>query len=164
MEQSPLLAKPLTNIVRTESFTNRYTTKYKTEENSYYYLHTNNLVIIGITKELLQKHKKIKNINFRLKEKYEKMDFANLVKGKKKKGGIPLSPDMKICDIEFEDGFVFLLRSRIKGKIIEINEKLLNKDFDGISKDVENNGFLFIVNLPSFEYSIFKDYQGFVKF
>ena len=56
--------------------------------------------------------------------------MSNIVKGKKKAGGYNLSPSMKLCMIKFEDDSEFLYRSHIKGRIIEINEKLINQEFE----------------------------------
>jgi glycine cleavage system H lipoate-binding protein len=160
-EENPLFKRPLNNIIRTERFMDRYTTRYITEDEVYYNIHTNNLLLIGLSESLIAKHKKITKITFRLKDKYDDMDMNKLIQGKKKRGGIPLSPKMKLFEVEFEDGFNLLVRCRIKGKIIEINEEILNHNYDVINKDPENDGFFFIAAFPSLEYSMFKDYSGF---
>ncbi len=98
-DKNQLLVKPLLNIVRTYNFIDRYTTRYYTPEKTYYFNFTNGLIIMGISKAFLKDFGKIKNIEFCFKEKYQKLNYRSLVSGKKKRGGINLNPNMKLCRI-----------------------------------------------------------------
>ena len=87
----------------------------------------------------------------------------DLVKGKKKKGGILIQPDTKLCSVKFENNEEICIRSFIRGKIIEINEFIVNKDLQVVNEEPESAGFFFILSLPYNDCSIDKDYKEFVK-
>uniref|UniRef100_A0A6M2DMX9 Protein Abitram n=1 Tax=Xenopsylla cheopis TaxID=163159 RepID=A0A6M2DMX9_XENCH len=68
------------------------------------------------------------------KRKITKIDYAsgnvdrtkNKISGKGKKGGQYLQENSTICSIFCEDGEVYKVKSNIKGKLVEVNERLLD--------------------------------------
>lgn len=52
-------------------------------------------------------------------------DLSNLVKGKKKKGGMKTKWCTTVCQITCENGQVYMIRAMTTGNIIEVNEKIL---------------------------------------
>lgn len=82
---SKVFRKELTNKLKLQSFIDRYTTRYFDSDNTYYFHHTNNLIIMGLTEKLIQKKGQIKGVKLVLKDA---SNLTQLVKGKKKKGGL----------------------------------------------------------------------------
>lgn len=96
------MAKPLLNSVRILPLLDRYTTKNYCEDGTYYFEHTNGLVLMGLSELLIKKNGKVINIEYLFKKLPENLD--SLVKGKKKSGGISLGLSMKLLKITFEGG------------------------------------------------------------
>ena len=61
---------------------------------------------------------------------------------------------MKLCKLFFEGDKEFIIRSNISGKIIEINEDIIDEKYSTINNYPETDGFFFIINLPSFNYNL----------
>jgi hypothetical protein len=60
--------------------------RYFHNEGTYIYDHTNDLIMMGISKALIDRENGIKLVEFLFKK--DNLDLNNLVKGKKKAGGI----------------------------------------------------------------------------
>ena len=156
MEKSISLAKPLNNIIKTRSFVERYFTTFTTPDKVYLNMHSNRIVLLGLTKDhdIFTLNKKIVKID--LLFKHDKHDLKNLVQGKKKRGGIHVTPSMKLFNIVCDDESSYVIRSPLRGSLIEINFDILNGDLSCVQNKPESDGFLVILNLPSFEYNIEK--------
>ena len=181
--------KPLKNFVKTLPFIDRYFTRlYSPSEHLYYFQHTNRMVLAGLSAShpLIAEKLKIDRIEFCFKnqlvsekngaensqnfaknehefsKKDAEIDFKNIVSGKKKRGGIVVQPNMKLCRL-FAGERVFMVRSLVNGAIIEINRDLLEGDFGSLQRDSEGAGFLFIINLPSLNYKIYKENHEFLE-
>ena len=128
------------------SFIERYTTRYYAYDFSYCFHHTNNLVIMGLGESLIKDRGEIKDVQFVLKDAE---NLKGLVKGKKKKGGLVVHKGTRLVDVTFKDGSVFEYRSNIKAKLIEINPKIMNGDVDILNRMPEEDGYLFIMDLPN---------------
>ena len=186
MEQ-PVFKKPLKNFVKTLPFVDRYFTRYyNTDDHSYYFVHTNKMILMGLaaTHPIVAQKLKIDSIYFCFKnqvsEKHKnakengeadaqegegnepELDFQNIVQGKKKRGGILLQPNMKLCKIFCGDQ-KFVIRSSIWGSIIEINQDLLRGDYSIIQKESEGAGYMFILNPCSLNYDMRKENPGFLE-
>ena len=156
MEAKDLLAKPINNTMKTKTFVERYFNLRYLKNNTYVFSHTNRLVLFGISKthEIFTLNKKI--VKFDILFKIGDLDLQNLVSGKKKRGGVYVSPDMKLFSLTCDDSSVYILRSPIKGALIEINPDILAGDFSNLQTDSEASGYIAIFNLPSYEYNVDK--------
>ena len=74
--------------------------------------------------------------------------MINLVKGKKKKGGLIVHKGTNLAEIVFESDERFIYKSPIKAKLIEVNPKIMKMDFEVINKFPEEDGYFFIMDLP----------------
>lgn len=61
------MQKPLLNKVKTYSFVDRYMTRYFNNDGTYIYDHTNDLILLGISKALIDKEGGVKNLEFLFK-------------------------------------------------------------------------------------------------
>ena len=186
MEQ-PAFKKPIKNFVKTLPFVDRYFTRYyNTDDHTYYFVHTNKMILMGLaaTHPIVAQKLKIDSIYFCFKNQVSdkhknakengdaadqdddandaELDFQNIVQGKKKRGGILLQPKMKLCKIFCGDQ-KFVIRSSIWGSIIEINQDLLKGDYSIIQKECEGSGYLFIMNPSSLNYDMRKENPSFLE-
>ena len=81
-------------------------------------------------------------------------DLNNMVKGKKKTGGIQFNKMQKMVKITFSSGKEVIMKSPFKGAIIEINEQVVKNSFGVVNKMPESEGYLFIANNPAFELNL----------
>eukprot|EP01017_Pseudomicrothorax_dubius_P033358 TRINITY_DN4469_c0_g3_i2.p1 TRINITY_DN4469_c0_g3~~TRINITY_DN4469_c0_g3_i2.p1 ORF type:complete len:130 (-),score=24.76 TRINITY_DN4469_c0_g3_i2:107-496(-) len=73
--------------------------------------------------------------------------LTELVKGKRKKGGIKVSAGGPLCEVVCADETSYKLHSPVDGFIIEVNENVLNDPKLMISHP-ESKGFIAIVQTP----------------
>ncbi len=184
----PAFKKPLKNFVKTLPFVDRYFTRYyNTEDHTYYFVHTNKMILMGLaaTHPIVAQKLKIDSMFFCFKNQVSdkpkttkdnggnaaeeedgdmevELDFQNIVQGKKKRGGIVLQPNMKLCKI-FCGEQKFVIRSSIWGSIIEINQDLLRGDYSAIQNESEGSGYMFIMNPNSLNYDMRKENPGFLE-
>lgn len=132
------------------SVVDRFFTRYyqvlpdKLEDHLVLY-HSNRICLVGLAKSHIAFKKGIESIRYDIGN----CDRGkNAVKGKGKKGGMPLQPNSTIAIVKCTDGTEYRVQSCITGKLIEVNKRLLdNVDLLG----VEGMGHVAIV-LPKPEH------------
>jgi len=134
-----------------------YNTRYKINvqanrmEDICVLVHSNKLCVITVAPShpLISKKKKIKSIDFQITGKLNRLE--NKVTGKRKKGGQWLIEESPLCRVICEDGSRYTLYSCIKGKLVEVNEQLLQNPNLLIEKP-QTNGYIAIIQ-PKLEQS-----------
>lgn len=101
---------------------------------------------MGLGEELVKERGGVQEVKFILKDAE---NITSLVKGKKKKGGLVIHKGTKLVQVQFKDGTDFEYKSPIKAKLIEINHKVQKGDISIVNELPEEDGFLFIVDLPN---------------
>ncbi|XP_017768858.1 PREDICTED: protein Simiate [Nicrophorus vespilloides] len=117
--------------------------------------HTNRICMLSLAENhpIMKEKKPIKRINFEIDDKIDRL--KNSASGKGKKGAQKLAPDSIICYVETETES-YPVYSCIKGKLIEINEKLIENPNLLVEKPV-NEGYIALL-LPVLSlYSTFKE-------
>lgn len=69
-----------------------------------------------------------------------------MVSGKRKKGGKPLSEDTVLCAVECADGERYLIRSCVKGKLLEVNTELVKRP-ELLTEKPDTDGFIAIMSV-----------------
>lgn len=114
----------------------------------YIYQHSNRICVLGLAPShpvVLGGCGKIVKIDF----KPGRVDFAKLkISGKTKKGGSWVQPQSKVCLIHCENGQIWKVVPAIRGRIIEINERLM-KEPDLLRQQPGTEGFIAII-LPKY--------------
>uniref|UniRef100_T1JEP8 Protein Abitram n=1 Tax=Strigamia maritima TaxID=126957 RepID=T1JEP8_STRMM len=130
-------------------YTPSYKTDIKGKENHDQCLlfHSNRICVICIapTHPLIAENKSIEKVNFQVTEKVNRLE--NKVSGKSKKGGQWLTEDSPLCNVTCSDGSQYTICSCIKGKLIEVNEKLVSSPHLIIEKP-QAEGYIGIVLTP----------------
>ncbi|XP_059479835.1 protein Abitram [Neocloeon triangulifer] len=103
------------------------------------------LVTLAPTHPILLHKKKIDKFNFEVSRNVDRLQ--NKVSGKGKHGAQVLQPSSTICFIECSDGTSYAICSCLNGKLVEINEKIIDEPDLVISRPL-SEGYLAIV-LPS---------------
>lgn len=138
-----------------------YTTRYTVTEpeNSLNHhcimFHSNRICLITLADNhpILKEQKVIKNIDYQVSNKVNRLD--NKVSGKGKKGGQYLDPLSILCRIECEDGTEYNVYSCIQGKLVEINDGL-SLDSSLLLSKAKSDGHIAIV-LPKL--SVIEQYK-----
>ncbi|XP_020300875.1 protein Simiate [Pseudomyrmex gracilis] len=88
-------------------------------------VHSNRICMLSLAPShvVLQGEKVIKNVNFKVSDKLDRS--LNKVKGKGKHGAQPLQTNSNICTISCADGKTYVIKCCMIGKLVEINEMLL---------------------------------------
>lgn len=88
-------------------------------------IHSNRLCVITLAPShpVVKNIVKVKNIDFQVSKNVNRL--SNKTTGKRKRNAQILTESAPICFIECEDDVLFTISSPIPGKLIEINEKLL---------------------------------------
>ncbi|KAL7715694.1 Protein Abitram [Entamoeba marina] len=133
------------NSSRFPNFIERYTKQFYIPDvdttqtrDQYVFHHSNGLCIIGLAK--CHPACNAKNIQINLKVNY---DESKKVKGKCKFGGVVLQKNTIVCIIT-ADGIDYEVRAGCNGKLLEINEELINNP-TLLQTESEGKGFLAIV-------------------
>lgn len=105
--------------------------------------HSNKICVITVAPShpLLQ-CKQIVKVNFQVSTKVNRLD--NKVSGKGKKGAQHLQPESLICEVTSSDGSKYSLYSCIRGKLVEVNEKLVTNPQLLLEKP-QTEGYLAVV-------------------
>ncbi|KAJ3441067.1 hypothetical protein M0812_13071 [Anaeramoeba flamelloides] len=118
---------------------------YKKEiyDQQYVLIHPNNIALIGITEEhpIIKENLEINSISFEI-DGINRLN--NNVKGIKKKGGQFFQVGDTICELNCSNQKTYKIISPIKGKLIEINELIIDKHHL-IKEDNYDTGFISIV-------------------
>lgn len=97
----------------------------KTSEDHCVLVHSNRICIVTLapTHPVIASRKTISKVNFQVADKTNRLQ--NTVQGKRKHGAQTLNPMSILCMLECEDGTTYTVRSCVFGKLIEINENLV---------------------------------------
>ena len=107
----------------------RYYTKYfhitEDAQDQVVLVHTNRICLVALSPnhQIIKDQKKIKSLNFDVSKNCNRLQ--NKVSGKGKKGGQGVDERSILCFIECENGESFSVRSCVKGKLIGINQKIV---------------------------------------
>ena len=88
-------------------------------------VHTNRICLVSLAPNhpVVKEQKEIKNLNFHVSANCNRL--KNKVSGKGKKGGQGLDEKSVLCFIECASGERFAVRSCVKGKLVAINQKIV---------------------------------------
>ena len=124
------MSPPIESIVedanfRIESVDERYFSKYKDDSDTVcVFLHSNRICLVGLSLEhpAVKSPSKVTKIDFQATKKTNRLE--NSTRGKSKKGGQTIEPESILCHVHLEDGQSFPVRSKVRGKLIEVNKTL----------------------------------------
>lgn len=123
IEESIDLTAPL------KSVEDRYYTRYyhvqEDEQNQVVLVHSNRVCLVALANShpIIRDRKPILKLNFHVTENCNRL--KNKVSGKGKKGGQGLDERSILCYIECKDGETYSVRSCVKGKLIGINQQVV---------------------------------------
>ncbi|XP_067862363.1 protein Abitram [Heptranchias perlo] len=140
------------------SMVDRYFTRwYKTDvkgkpcEDHCILQHSNRICVITLAEShpVLQSGKKIKNISYQISANCSRLQ--NKVSGKSKRGGQFLTELAPLCRITCTDGEEYTIYSCIRGRLLEVNENILQEP-SLLQEKPSTEGYIAVV-LPKFEES-----------
>ncbi|XP_019635118.1 PREDICTED: protein Simiate-like [Branchiostoma belcheri] len=131
-----------------------YTAGYRTDVQGRYredlciLQHSNKVCIVTLAAShpLVADGKSVARVDFQVTEKVNRLD--NKVIGKGKRGGQWLQESSPLCRVTCTDDTEFTLYSCIKGKLVEVNENLINSP-QLLTEKPSSEGYVAIV-LPKF--------------
>jgi len=103
------------------------------------------LITLALSHPILREKKEIHKIDFQVSANIDRL--KNKVSGKGKHGAQFLHPNSPLCYIECADGSKYTVQSCIKGKLVEINDSLIENPKLLVEKP-DAEGYIAIV-LPS---------------
>lgn len=106
------------------SVTERYYTKRYYDDHCVLF-HSNRICLITLAQShpILKEKKKVMNIRYHASDGVNRL--KNHVTGKGKHGAQQLQPLSPLCHVLCEDGSTYIVRTCINGKLVEVNETLL---------------------------------------
>ncbi|XP_072431852.1 protein Abitram isoform X2 [Chiloscyllium punctatum] len=113
--------------------------------------HSNRICVITLAEShpLLQSGRKIKSISYQISANCSRLQ--NKVSGKSKRGGQFLTELAPLCRILCIDGEEYTIYSCIRGRLLEVNENILQEP-SLLQKKPSTEGYIAVV-LPKFEES-----------
>lgn len=110
-------------------------------------IHSNRICMISIAPShmIFQNGKQILKVDYKVSDKLDRM--LNKVSGKSKHGAQPLQANSNICAITCSDGNIYTIKCCIVGKLIEVNEVLLQNP-ELLKEPPHKGGYLALV-LPN---------------
>ncbi|KAK3913865.1 Protein Abitram [Frankliniella fusca] len=110
-------------------------------------VHSNRICVVTLARNhpVISLCKTISKVNFQVTDKTNRRE--NVVQGKRKHGAQTLNPMSVLCVVECEDGSKYTVRSCVYGKLIEINENLVENPQLLLEKP-DSDGYIAIV-LPN---------------
>jgi len=110
-------------------------------------IHSNRICMLSLAPShvILQNNKEIKKVDFRISDKVDRS--LNKVSGKGKHGAQPLQANSNICTISCFDGQTYVIKCCVIGKLVEINEMLLENP-QLVKEPPHKGGYLAII-LPN---------------
>jgi len=110
-------------------------------------IHSNRICMLSLAPShiILQSNKEIKKIDFRISDKVDRS--LNKVSGKGKHGAQPLQANSNICTISCLDEQTYVIKCCVIGKLVEINETLLENP-QLVKEPPHKGGYLAII-LPN---------------
>lgn len=114
--------------------------------------HTNRICLISLAEyhPIIKNRKRVIRIDCNVDEKTDRL--KNAASGKSKRGAQKLVPESVLCNLVCDDGVVYPVYSCIRGKLVEINENLIEKPELVVEKPI-SEGFIALL-LP-----ILKEYE-----
>jgi len=88
-------------------------------------MHSNKMLVLTLAPShpILTQNLTLSSVNYQVSDSLNRLDSK--VKGKKKRGGQFLSESSIICEINCENSQSFRVRAGIVGKLLEVNEELV---------------------------------------
>ncbi|XP_041040590.1 protein Abitram [Carcharodon carcharias] len=113
--------------------------------------HSNRICVITLAEShpVLQSGKIIKNISYQISANCSRLQ--NKVSGKSKRGGQFLTELAPLCRIQCTDGEEYTIYSCIRGRLLEVNENILQEP-SLLQEKPSTEGYIAVV-LPKFEES-----------
>lgn len=110
-------------------------------------MHSNRICILSLAPShvVLQNDKRIVKVDFKVSNKLDRV--LNKVSGKSKHGAQPLQDNSNICIITCSDGKTYTIKCCIIGKLVEVNEALLQNP-ELLLEPPHKGGYLAVV-LPN---------------
>ncbi|KAI4498805.1 hypothetical protein M0802_005980 [Mischocyttarus mexicanus] len=110
-------------------------------------IHSNRICLISLapSHNVFQNDKKILKVDYKVSDKLDRM--LNKVSGKSKHGAQPLQVNSNICTISCSDGQTYTIKCCIIGKLIEVNDVLL--DYPETLKEPPHKGGYLALVLPN---------------
>lgn len=107
-------------------------------------LHSNRICLVTLAKShaICKKGVAIRRVNFKVGNKLDRSD--NKVVGKGKRGGQYVDENSILCIVELADDSVYKIMAGMKGKLIEVNENLIN-DPELLVTKTETNGYIAVI-------------------
>ncbi|EDV19667.1 expressed hypothetical protein [Trichoplax adhaerens] len=106
--------------------------------------HSNRICIVAVAPShaMFQCRRKITNVDFQVTSKLNRLD--NKVSGKRKRGAQMVNETSPLCHITCDDGSKYTISSCVKGKLIEINELLIENP-DLLAEKPCTEGFIAVI-------------------
>lgn len=130
-------------------YTPRYRVDYEQKGNDFCVLfHSNRICVLtlALTHSILIEKKQIEKIDYQVSPKVDRLN--NTMSGKGKRGAQILTPTSVIFYVNCTDGSKFSIYSCVPGKLIEVNEQLINNPNLMVEKPLDQ-GYLAIVLPPT---------------
>lgn len=110
-------------------------------------VHSNRICMLSLAPShiILQSGRKITKVDFKVSEKLDRS--RNKVSGKSKHGAQPLQANSNICTISSSDGKIYMIKCCMIGKLVEVNEMLLENP-ELLFQPPHRGGYLAII-LPN---------------
>lgn len=112
-------------------------------------IHSNRICMLSLAPShvILQGDKDIK-VNFKVSDKLDRSQ--NKVSGKGKHGAQPLQTNSNICSISCSDGQTYMIKCCMIGKLVEVNELLLENP--RLIKNLPHKGGYLAIILPNLKF------------
>jgi hypothetical protein len=110
----------------------------KPHEDQYVHMHSNRLCVVGVAPTHPLMREEIRAIVF------TSHVLDSRVSGKKKRGGEFMLPQTILCHVHCTSGASFAIRSCIRGRLLEVNEELVQNP-SLLQTKHESDGYLIIV-------------------
>ena len=104
--------------------------------------HSNKICIVTLAKSHAAFKKGISKVDFKVTNKLDRS--SNKVTGKGKKGGQHVDEKAVLCVLECLDGTIYRVMAGVKGKLIEVNESLMENPQLLVDKG-ETDGYIAVV-------------------
>ncbi|GLV36441.1 uncharacterized protein CBL_08932 [Carabus blaptoides fortunei] len=106
--------------------------------------HSNRICLLTLptSHPVIEQTKTLLRINYNVSGGVDRL--KNKVSGKGKKGGQKLMPTSVVCQIECADGTNYKIRSCVKGKLIEMNQKLIDEPHE-LLMDPKTTGHIAVI-------------------
>ncbi|XP_012530322.1 protein Abitram isoform X2 [Monomorium pharaonis] len=134
--------------------TDRYFTPYykvnvqsQTGNDMCIWIHSNRICMLSLAPShiILQANKSINKVDFKISDKLDRS--LNKVSGKGKHGAQPLQTNSNICTISCTDGQAYVIKCCMIGKLVEVNEALLEDP--QLLKELPHKGGYLAIILPN---------------